>query len=117
MCKRILVGWYLFGQNQGYFVINIRVNVQGNYKENVCVVVRDGIVLLKNDGILLFFKLRKIVVVGFYFVNNFQGINVCVDKGCNVGIFGMGWGLGSVNYFYFVFLYDVFWICVQVDGI
>ncbi|CAP61089.1 uncharacterized protein PODANS_3_590 [Podospora anserina S mat+] len=116
MCKRILAGWYLLGQNQGYPAINIRANVQGNHKENVRAVARDGIVLLKNDGILPLSKPRKIAVVGSHSVNNPQGINACVDKGCNVGTLGMGWGSGSVNYPYLVSPYDALRTRAQADG-
>ncbi|KAK0621951.1 glycosyl hydrolase family 3 N terminal domain-containing protein [Bombardia bombarda] len=117
MCKRILAAWYFVGQNKGYPGINIKANVQGNHKENVRAVARDGIVLLKNEGgILPLKKPSKIAVIGSAAVNNPQGINACTDKGCNTGALGMGWGSGSVNYPYFVAPYDAIKTRAQSDG-
>lgn len=117
MAKRILAAWYLTGQNSGYPAINIKASVQGNHKENVRAVGRDGIVLLKNDGgILPLKKPSKIAVIGSAAVNNDKGINSCTDKGCNTGALGMGWGSGSVNYPYFVAPYDAIKSRAQTDG-
>jgi beta-glucosidase len=117
MAKRILAAWYLLGQNAGYPAINIGANVQGNHKENVRAVARDGIVLLKNDGAVLPLKKpSKIALVGSAAVVNPQGMNACVDKGCNTGALGMGWGSGSVNYPYFVAPYDALKTRAQADG-
>ncbi|KAG7288336.1 glycoside hydrolase 3 [Staphylotrichum longicolle] len=116
MCKRILAAWYLLGQNKGYPSINIKANVQGNHKDNVRAVARDGIVLLKNDGILPLKKPSKIALVGSAAVVNPQGMNACVDKGCNTGALGMGWGSGSVNYPYFVAPFDALRTRAQADG-
>lgn len=116
MCKRILAGWYLVGQNKGYPSINIRANVQGNHKENVRAVARDGTVLLKNDGVLPLKRPSKIAVIGSAAVVNPKGMNSCVDKGCNEGALGMGWGSGSVNYPYFVAPYDALRTRAQADG-
>ncbi|KAK4156122.1 beta-glucosidase cel3A [Chaetomidium leptoderma] len=117
MAKRILASWYLLGQNSGYPGINIRANVQGNHKENVRAVARDGIVLLKNDGGMLPLKKpAKMALVGSAAVVNPQGMNACVDKGCNTGALGMGWGSGSVNYPYFVAPYDALKTRAQSDG-
>ncbi|KAJ0275857.1 glycoside hydrolase 3 [Colletotrichum noveboracense] len=101
--RRILAAWYLLGQDQGYPAVNFAANAQGNHKENVRAVARDGIVLLKNDGAVLPLKAPgKIAVIGSSSVNNPQGINACVDRGCNVGSLGMGWGSGTVEYPYVV---------------
>lgn len=117
MAQRILAAWYLVGQNAGYPSINIRANVQGNHKENVRAVARDGIVLLKNDGgILPLKKPSKLALVGSAAVVNPQGMNSCTDKGCNTGALGMGWGSGAVNYPYFVAPYDALRTRTQSDG-
>ncbi|KAK4213427.1 glycoside hydrolase superfamily [Rhypophila decipiens] len=116
MAKRILAAWYFLGQNKGYPAINLRANVQANHKENVRAVARDGIVLLKNDGILPLKKPGKIAVIGSSAVANPKGINSCVDKGCNEGALGMGWGSGSVNYPYLVAPYDAIRDRAQRDG-
>ncbi|KAK3323239.1 glycosyl hydrolase family 3 N terminal domain-containing protein [Cercophora scortea] len=116
MAQRILAGWYLLGQNNGYPGVNIKASVQGNHKENVRAVGRDGIVLLKNSGILPLGKLGKIAVVGSSAVVNPSGANACVDRGCNTGALGMGWGSGSVNYPYFVAPYDAIKTRAQSEG-
>lgn len=92
MARRVLAAWYLTEQDKGYPPINIRANVQGNHKENVRAVARDGIVLLKNDAGALPFKApRRLAIVGSASVANPRGINSCVDRGCNEGALGMGW--------------------------
>ena len=116
MAKRILASWYLLGQNSGYPAINIKANVQANHKENVRAVARDGIVLLKNDGILPLKKPSKLALFGSAAVVNPQGMNACVDKGCNTGALGMGWGSGAVNYPYLVAPYDALRTRTQSDG-
>ncbi|KAK4442872.1 glycoside hydrolase superfamily [Podospora aff. communis PSN243] len=116
MVKRILAGWYLLGQDAGYPAINLRANVQANHKENVRAVARDGIVLLKNSGILPLSKPRKIALFGSAAVVNPRGRNACVDRGCNEGALGMGWGSGTVEYPYFVAPYDAINERARSDG-
>ncbi len=116
MAKRILAAWYLTGQSSGYPGINIKANVQSNHKENVRAVARDGIVLLKNNGILPLKKPSKIAVIGSAAVSNPQGINSCKDRGCNTGALGMGWGSGTADYPYFSAPYDVIKAKGQSEG-
>ncbi|KAK1758820.1 glycoside hydrolase superfamily [Echria macrotheca] len=117
MVRRILASWYLLGQDKGYPNINIKANVQSNHKENIRAVARDGIVLLKNDnGILPLQKPKKIALVGSAAVVNPKGINSCVDRGCNTGALGMGWGSGTTEYPYFVAPYDAIRARAQSDG-
>ncbi|AEO58343.1 glycoside hydrolase family 3 protein [Thermothelomyces thermophilus ATCC 42464] len=117
MVERILAAWYLLGQDSNYPAINIGANVQGNHKENVRAVARDGIVLLKNDdGILPLKKPAKLALIGSAAVVNPQGLNSCQDQGCNKGALGMGWGSGAVNYPYFVAPYDALKARAQEDG-
>ncbi|KAK2036218.1 glycosyl hydrolase family 3 N terminal domain-containing protein [Colletotrichum somersetense] len=100
--RRILAAWYLVGQDQGsYPPVNLGADVQGNHKQNVRATARDGIVLLKNDNAVLPLKRPgRIAVVGSSSANNPAGINACVDRGCNTGTLGMGWGSGTVDYPY-----------------
>ncbi|TLD15234.1 hypothetical protein PspLS_10634 [Pyricularia sp. CBS 133598] len=117
MARRVLAAWYLTEQDKGYPPINIRANVQGNHKENVRAVARDGIVLLKNDAGALPFKApRRLAVVGSASVANPRGINSCVDRGCNEGALGMGWGSGTTNYPYFSAPADAIRARAQQDG-
>ncbi|KAF6805234.1 glycosyl hydrolase family protein [Colletotrichum musicola] len=115
--RRILAAWYLLGQDQGYPSVDLSKNVQANHKENVRAVARDGTVLLKNDdGILPLKTPGKIAVIGSSSVNNPAGINACVDRGCNVGTLGMGWGSGTVEYPYLVAPLDAIRARAQQDG-
>ena len=116
MAKRILAAWYLTGQSSGYPGINIKANVQSNHKDNVRAVARDGIVLLKNSGILPLKKPSKIAVIGSAAVSNPQGINSCKDRGCNTGALGMGWGSGTADYPYFSAPYDAIKAKGQSEG-
>nr|AMQ75897.1 Bgl3C [Humicola insolens] len=117
MATRILAAWYLVGQDKGYPQVNLRLNVQGNHKENVRAVARDGIVLLRNEGnILPLGRPSRIAVVGSGAVIGRHAQNGCQDKGCNDGALGMGWGSGSVNYPYFVAPYDAIRERASRDG-
>lgn len=117
MVRRILAAWYLVGQDGSYPAINIKANVQGTHKTNVRATARDGIVLLKNDdNILPLKKPAKLGLVGSAAVTNPQGINACVDQGCNVGSLGMGWGSGSTTYPYFSAPADAIKARAQTDG-
>ncbi|KAK6827616.1 Beta-glucosidase cel3A [Apiospora arundinis] len=89
MVRRILGAWYLTKQNGGYPGPNFNANVQGNHKTNVRAVARDATP---------------------------QGINACVDRGCNTGALGMGWGSGTANYPYFVAPADAIRTRAQSDG-
>lgn len=117
MAKRILAAWYLVEQDQGYPRINLGANVQGDHKSNVRAVARDGIVLLRNEGNMLPLKSpRRIAIVGSAAVNNPRGINSCVDRGCNDGALGMGWGSGTTNYPYLVAPADALQARARQDG-
>jgi beta-glucosidase-like glycosyl hydrolase len=84
MATRVLAAWYYLGQDKGYPGINIKANVQGNHKDNVRAVARDGIVLLKNSNKALpLAKPKRIAVIGSSTVVNSGGRNACVDHGCN----------------------------------
>ncbi|KAK1829781.1 glycoside hydrolase superfamily [Podospora conica] len=109
MVKRVLAGWYLVGQDAGnYPQINIKASVsQQAHRDGIREVARDGIVLLKNaGGILPLKKSAKLALVGSASVVNPRGRNACVDRGCNEGALGMGWGSGTTEYPYFVAPHD-----------
>ncbi|KAI1653720.1 glycoside hydrolase family 3 protein [Daldinia decipiens] len=117
MVRRILVAWYLLGQDSGYPVTNLKANVQGTHKTNIRATARDGIVLLKNEGgILPLKKPGKLGLVGSAAVANPQGINSCTDQGCNAGALGMGWGSGTASYPYFSAPADAIKTRAQADG-
>lgn len=117
MVHRILAAWYLTGQDTGYPAVNLNANVQGDHKTNVRAIARDGIVLLKNDDSALpLGKPARLALVGSAAVKNPDGINSCVDQGCNKGALGMGWGSGTANYPYFVAPADAIQARAQSDG-
>ncbi|KAH6668087.1 thermostable beta-glucosidase B [Plectosphaerella plurivora] len=117
MVVRILAAWYLLGQDQGYPEVNINAQVQGNHAENVRAIARDGAVLLRNeDGILPLSKPASIAVIGSSSINNPNGINSCVDRGCNEGALGTGWGSGAVEFPYLIAPLDAIEEQAAADG-
>jgi beta-glucosidase len=79
-------------------VVNEFVNVQGNHAEVAREVARDAITLLKNtDSILPLARNGTLKVFGTDAEKNPDGINSCVDQGCNKGTLGMV-SEGSVRY-------------------
>lgn len=117
MVIRILAAWYVLGQDAGYPATNLNASVQANHKENVRAVARDGIVLLKNtDAVLPLGKPTKLALVGSAAVVNPAGPNACVDRGCNNGTLGMGWGSGTAEYPYLVSPYDALKAQAAADG-
>ncbi|CAJ2512525.1 Uu.00g055400.m01.CDS01 [Anthostomella pinea] len=117
MVRRILASWYLVGQDSTYPSINLDANVQGTHSTNVRATARDGIVLLKNDGnILPLQKPAKLGLVGSAAVVNPAGMNACVDRGCNTGALGMGWGSGTADYPYFIAPADAITTRAKTDG-
>lgn len=117
MVTRILAAWYVVGQDSGYPATNLNASVQANHKENVRAVARDGIVLLENTGsVLPLKKPARLALVGSAAVVNPAGPNACVDRGCNNGTLGMGWGSGTTQYPYLVSPYDALKSQAAVDG-
>ncbi|TFY70697.1 hypothetical protein EVG20_g2312 [Dentipellis fragilis] len=87
MATRIFAAWYLLGQDQG--------------------IIREigaaSTVLLKNEAHAL--PLRSpatIAIIGSGAGSNFFGPNSCIDRSCDNGVLGMGWGSGSANYPYLI---------------
>lgn len=117
MVTRILAAWYLLGQDQGYPSVDFSPDVQANHAQNVRAVARDGAVLLKNDdNILPLQSPGTVAVIGSSSVPNPNGVNSCVDHGCDRGALGMGWGSGSVTYPYFVAPFEAITTQAQADG-
>lgn len=97
--------------------VNHFVNVQANHKNVARAVAREGTVLLKNDNLLPIHRLgftdakrdlRK-NHVGKLKIGIFgedagpgKGPNACIDRACNQGTLGSGWGSGAVDYPYLV---------------
>ncbi|KAI5867291.1 glycoside hydrolase family 3 protein [Durotheca rogersii] len=126
MATRIVATWYQFGQDKDFpppnfstntadregplypgalfspsGVVNEYVNVQGDHKVVAKQVAQEAITLLKNDGgFLPLSTSTPLFVFGTDAQADPRGINSCVDKSCNRGLLGMGWGSGSANYPY-----------------
>ena len=89
------------GSNTGPIVhVNDHIDVRGNHGAIARRVATEGITLLKNtDNALPLKPSDTIRVFGSDAGPNPNGGNSCVDRGCNSGVLGMGWGSGTVEYY------------------
>ncbi|RPB08473.1 hypothetical protein P167DRAFT_608728 [Morchella conica CCBAS932] len=123
---RIVAAWYQLGQDTNYpdlsfsswsssdydvqykgsnsgasVLVNSHINVQADHADIARAVARDAITLLKNEGSVLPLKSSDVIrVFGSDAGPNPSGPNGCVDRGCNQGVLGMGWGSGTADYPY-----------------
>ncbi|KAF3934129.1 Beta-glucosidase [Dactylellina cionopaga] len=86
-------------------VVNDFVDVRANHSVIAQDIAAEGIVLLKNfnnTALPLDDKKlpRAVMIFGSDAGPNPLGANGCVDRGCNNGTLGQGWGSGSVDYTY-----------------
>lgn len=126
MVTRIVATWYQLGQDQSFpepnfsantasatglcypaallsptCTVNEFVNVQADHATIVRNTSREAITMLKNTDHTLPLSTKAVLkVFGTDAQNNPAGINACSQRGCNVGILGMGWGSGTANYPY-----------------
>lgn len=126
MATRIVATWYHMGQDQDYpatnfhttsraregflypaafpaspyGVINENIEVQADHDVVARQVAQEAITLLKNDDRLLpLYDKRPITVFGTDAAKN-PDPNGCLDRNCNKGTLGQGWGSGTVDYMY-----------------
>ena len=84
-------------------MINQHVNVMEDHPKIARRVAAEGTALLKNDRRTLpLKKQKKIGVYGEDARLDPGGPNVCLDRGCNQGTLGSGWGSGTVDFEYLV---------------
>ncbi|KAJ5908376.1 hypothetical protein N7495_001058 [Penicillium taxi] len=111
MVTRILAGWYLLGQDEGYPEVKFSswnggkasIDVTSDHSIIAQTVARDSIVLLKNEDASLPLKEPKsLAVIGLDAVVNPNGPNACNDHGCDNGTLAMGWGSGTAQFPYLV---------------
>ncbi|KAL7625673.1 hypothetical protein AAE478_004894 [Parahypoxylon ruwenzoriense] len=126
MATRVVAAWYQLGQDKDYpppnfsvntadsegplypgalfspvGVVNEYVNVQADHKVVAKQVAQEAVTLLKNNGSFLPLSTSSpLFVFGTDARADPKGVNSCVDKSCNRGLLGMGWGSGSANYPY-----------------
>lgn len=106
--------WFRLPQGPQYFgsddigkkagiTINNYTNVKSNHSSLARQIAAESIVLLKNTNNTLPFgsgsnARRSLMVLGEGAMGNKNGVNSCIDRGCNDGTLGQGWGSGSVEY-------------------
>ncbi|KAI1430458.1 beta-glucosidase-like protein [Xylaria sp. CBS 124048] len=127
MATRVVATWYKMGQDASDYpppnfssntanrigplypgalisptgVVNEYVNVQADHKRVAKEVAQEAITLLKNqDALLPITTSAPLFVFGTDAQADPKGINSCIDKSCNHGLLGMGWGSGSASYPY-----------------
>ncbi|KAK0739633.1 glycosyl hydrolase family 3 N terminal domain-containing protein [Apiosordaria backusii] len=126
MVTRIVATWYKFGQDKDHprpnFSSNTRerdgllypaallspigqvnwfVNVQADHYLIAREVAQDAITLLKNNGSFLpLATSQSLHVFGTAAQVNPDGPNACMNRACNKGTLGMGWGSGVADYPY-----------------
>ncbi|KAM7198108.1 Glycosyl hydrolase family 3 N terminal domain containing protein [Naviculisporaceae sp. PSN 640] len=127
MATRIVAAWYQLGQDKNYprpnFSANTKnrdgllypaaiaspigqvnwfVNVQADHYKIARQIAQDAITLLKNDdNILPLTPSLSLKVFGTDAAVNPDGPNACMNRACNKGTLGMGWGSGVADYPYF----------------
>ncbi|KAK0643033.1 glycosyl hydrolase family 3 N terminal domain-containing protein [Cercophora newfieldiana] len=127
MATRIVATWYQLGQDKDYprpnFSANTKskdgllypgsasppwgqvnwfVNVQEDHHLVARQVAQDATTLLKNyDNLLPLPLSTRIKVFGTGAAVNPEGMNACMNRACNKGTLGMGWGSGVADYPYF----------------
>ncbi|KFX93115.1 hypothetical protein V490_05001 [Pseudogymnoascus sp. VKM F-3557] len=125
MVQRILASWYYLGQDAGYPKVGWSSwnggvggpDVQGDHKIVARDIARDGIVLLKNENNALPLKKpASLAIIGQDAINNPDGPNACVDRGCDVGTLAMGWGSGSAEFPYLIAPLDAIQEQATADG-
>ncbi|KAJ4217449.1 hypothetical protein NW759_008756 [Fusarium solani] len=127
MATRIVAAWYQFGQDDGFpkvnfdtntkaavgplypgawpnspsGVVNRYVQVQEDHDVIAREIAQDAITLLKNEHTLLPLSTNSpLKIFGTGAQANPDGPNACVDRSCNKGTLGQGWGSGTVDYMY-----------------
>ncbi|OAA54303.1 beta-glucosidase [Niveomyces insectorum RCEF 264] len=126
MATRVLATWYQMGQDAADYpppnfssftddatgqlypgailsptgIVNEFVDVRADHGPTVArQIATDSITLLKNENSLLpLSPVRPLVVFGTDAAVNPDGANACLDRSCNTGTLGMGWGSGTANY-------------------
>lgn len=90
------------GSNTGPIIhVNDHIDVRSNHGAIARKVATEGTTLLKNTNNILPLKRsgHPIRVFGSDAGPNPNGANSCIDRGCNSGVLGMGWGSGTAEYY------------------
>ena len=91
--------------------------MQGDHKETVREVAREGTIRLKNDDSALLLRSPvSLALISRDAITNPNGPNACEDRGCTNGTLGMGWDSGTVDYPYLISPLDAFRVRAKDDG-
>ena len=128
MVTRIVAAWYYVGRDkyqvpinfdswstdtygyqhtvaeEGYGLVNERVDVRGNHAQIIREIGAASVVLLKNTNNALPLKGNEklTAVIGQDAGPNPDGPNGCSNRGCDNGTLAMGWGSGTAEFPYLV---------------
>jgi beta-glucosidase len=114
MATRIVGGWFLVGQDQGFPAVNFdsfhvggpnnsRINVQDNHRHLIRKIGAASTVLLKNVNNTLPLKAPySIALIGSDAGPSSRGPNGYPDRGGNEGTLAMGWGSGTAQFPYLI---------------
>ncbi|ORY23209.1 glycoside hydrolase superfamily [Naematelia encephala] len=115
MAQRIMAGYYLLDQEEGFPDVNFdafrrrdpvnntHVDVRGDHHKLIRHIGAASTVLLKNvNGALPLKAPRSIALVGEDLGPSAVGPNGCADRGCDRGTLAMAWGSGTADFPYLV---------------
>jgi beta-glucosidase len=101
MVLHIIASWYKMRQDEDYPEIDLSLDGQGDHKTLIREIGGEGIVLVKNTGVLPLGSLTTMGVFGSDGGPNPAGLNSCGEfDACDQGTLAVGWGSGSGKFVY-----------------
>jgi len=104
MVLHIIASWYKMRQDEGYPAINLSFDGQLNHKTLIREIGGEGMVLVKNIGVLPLPSVTSLGLFGSDGGPNPAGLNSCGEfDACDQGTLAVGWGSGSGKFVYLSF--------------